>query len=296
MRVAGSILESLALRVLPLAFLLLTAPGALAQPSPKITWEDAPPIARRMTLGEEELRGLFREAERRYVTYAPPGPTHCTSDDKPDGRPRIAGRWDKKTKEGKTDTEYRTADSNNNPFSAYVRTRLRFASPSKHANTAEGTTFIVHGTVNGLAQTLAMRRQRLATIKQEEAKRYQQSRASGGKNTYAPDLGWKLDHQSLYAYADSNRVSQVIVEMARLRDGLMVKVDLLDRGGVLKGDRAIALARSAAALLARKVYGVDAKSGGAGEDEEGQVGILDAYVATRLAEVPQMDTRGDVVP
>ncbi len=172
-------------RLLPLAFVLLAASSASAQPMPKITWEDAPPIARKMTLTEEEVRGLFREAERRYVAYAPPGVTHCTSYDRPDGRPRIDGRW-ARTKEGKTDTEYRTADSNVNPFAAVVCTRLRFAPPSQEAYKAEGATLIIHGTVNGLAQTLEMRRQRLATIKREEAQRYQQSRASAGKDTATP--------------------------------------------------------------------------------------------------------------
>lgn len=285
---------------------------ASGQPMPQVTWGDAPSIAQKMTLGPTEFASLFRESERRDVAYSGPWTSHCTKYKNPDGQPRLQGFWNRTT-EGKTDTEYRTfstVQTSMNPANLLVCTVLRFAPPQKEPPAtyggSDGVTaparrvdLVIQGRINHMGGTVEFVQRRVSTWKQEEARGFQRDKEtearSDNRYDYIPDLGWGLDHQSVYVYGDTRGARQIVVKLARIRDNLWIQLDLMVNDGTVGKARALALAKGAAALLARKVFGVDVPPQ-EGEEDEGEVGIIDAYVTLKPADTPQQDRREDSIP
>jgi hypothetical protein len=282
-----------------IAFAWLTALSrhALAEKVYNLTENNAPRPAHLMYLTEEEFRGLFANREKPNAGFCKVPCSHRLIGTREDGRPFIRGEWllDKKT--GKLDLEYRPGRStleNGNPYFCHVTAVYRYAPPeAEQPRSTEHNQppyrrldMDIFASINAGYTAQAIRE-----WKERDAKRYREEvkdpKSSSYSYRYIEDLGFGLDRNDMYVMLNrTGKSCQVFIKLDSAKPWLHADIFLNMEDGAVSQERAISIARNAAAIIAKKGFGANAKVDMGKEDE---AGFTDVWTADRIGKMPEED-------
>ena len=270
-----------------------------------LTLENAPAIMRQMALSIEEFQSILNEKEKQYVHYIPGDSTCAGLVDRrmgqADGRLFVWGQWNRvgKGSTGPLDLQYRPAPSAaaGNPSYAHSNMALRTAPPEplQPRPTPPGREpfrridLQIRGSINSTFSQPENFRRDMEQSADMAAKSVEST--AHLKDKYVADLGFGLDRNDMYVHLPKPDYTagtcQVIIKLADRKKCATVQVQLFSCGQATSNQRAMLIAKNAAAIVARKVFGVDARV----ERSGGEAGILDAYLARSLGRTPMEDVR-----
>lgn len=267
--------------------------------------QNAPAIMRQMALTIEEFQSILNDKEKPYVVFMPGDSTCAGLVDRhmgqADGRLFVWGQWNRtgKGSSGALDLQYRPAPSaaTGNPSYAHSNMALRTA-PPEHLQprpTPPGREPFrrIDLQIRGSINTVLSQPDNIRRDMEQSARNAANSVESTShlKNKYVADLGFGLDRNDMYVYLPKPDYAagtcQVIIKLADRKKCAIVQVQLFSCGQATSNQRAMLIAKNAAAIVARKVFGVDARL----ERSGGEAGIIDAYVARSLGRSPMEDVR-----
>jgi hypothetical protein len=273
---------------------------------PPLTADNAPEILTRMTLTDDEfghiLSSIFTK-ERYEAGYCTGNLNGLGDTGQKHGRAFFKGYWaeDRKTKQ--PDLQYRPGPIltgktykrkpypfTRNPFVGKITTVLRYAPVKQPAPVTDNRPqkridMKVEGRVNHASGDKL-----IDMLDKDEAYRKKQiARASKSwKYTFTRDLKFGLDRNSMScSFNMTGRSGEIRVDLAQASDFTSVHLYLTYDGGAISQKAAVTLARNAAAVVSNKVWGKKIKL----EKPPGQVGIIEAYTASKLGKTPVEDTR-----
>ncbi len=286
-----------------LAIVVLLIGSTEAQTTKNMTWDNAPPPAHKLFLSEEEFRELFPERLRRDAGFCPVPCIHNVNGKRPDGRPFVQGHWETDRKTGKTDYQYRPGRSTlekGKPYFCHVTAYYRYALPdaeqprpvedNRPYRRLDMTTF---ASVNAPYTAQAIREWKARDAKQYGEK-VKDTKHRYYKYRYVADLGFGLDRNDMFSVLSTNGKScEVHIQLNSSKHWFYARLFLHMEDGAVSQERALAVARNAAAILAKKGFGANVTL--ERDKEAGAVGLLDGWIADNLGKMPEEDRRLDRV-
>ena len=263
-----------------------------------VTWDNAPPVAHKLLLTDEEFRSLFPKAMRSHAGYCPVPCTHNLKR-QPDGRPVIVGKWEVDRKTGKIDTTYRihrpgsvnTAEKANPRFcqvSAYYRYAPPDAEQPRPATPpVRRLDMTVFAFVNAPYTLDAIRK-----WQQNDAETHRQKEKKPEdvySYRYVEDLGFGLDRNTMFIIHTKNgQYGEVHIKLNSVHHALYVAIDLSFEDKAVTPEQAISIARNAAAIIAQKAFGAAVQIQQE-EDEHDKPGFTDLWATDRPGPTPEQD-------
>lgn len=290
--------EHLTLTCSLIIVILLTAAPAAALDK-NLTWENAPPPAHKLFLTDEEFRGLFPQKKQPNAGFCRVPCSHNINGARPDGRPFISGHWETDRKTGKTDFTYRPGRSTlekGAPYFCHVSAYYRYAPPdAEQPRPVENNrpyrrldmTLFVSVNAPYTAKSIAEWKQRDAKGHMEKVKT---PKSTYYKYQYVEDMGFGLDRNDMFSVLSTNGKScEFHIQLNSAKHWFYARLFLHVEDGAVTQEQAAAIARNAAAILAKKGFGAQVKP--AKEAQAGPVGLLEGWVADSLGKTPEEDRR-----
>ncbi|MCE5328443.1 MAG: hypothetical protein LLG01_18740 [Planctomycetaceae bacterium] len=280
---------------------LLADPAAALDKN--LTWKNAPAPAHKLYLTDEEFRGLFPEKLQADAGFCRVPCSHNINGSRPDGRPFINGHWETDRKTGKTDFTYRPGRSTlekGAPYFCHISAYYRYAPPdAQQPRPVENNrpyrrldmTLFTSLNAAYTAQSIREWQARDAKSRREQVRN---PKSTYYKYRYVEDLGFGLDRNDMFVMQNTNGKScQVFIQLDSAKLWFHSIFFLHMEDGAVSVDQAVAVARNAAAILAKKGYGAQVKL--AKEGQSGAVGLLEGWIADSLGKTPEEDRRAGQV-
>lgn len=256
----------------------------------KVTWSDAPPIARRMAFTLTEAKSLFNDKESPNVNYCPNPKVGLTVGMKT-GKPHVRGRWSLTPKTYNIDRNYRNEPGNrSNPALFNVSSIYRYSPPSSKKRKSGVPLTRIDFAVTTHVGTFFARPDQIAKMKSNDEKGY--ARNLNKKHPtygyeYIPDMGLNLHRNTMFCYLPKNgKHCQVEIRLASPKNFATVNITLIMRSAACSQKRAKEIARGAAIVMANKLWGMNLKPPGL---DAGTVGFVDVYPCSHIGATPEQD-------